>query len=81
MRRDGNQVYFRSVDNGSTKSCWLTTWMDWCYGADVGDGDQTPNDGYEMAKAMGEEMVGDMSEDFTDGEQQPRTRRRRGDAK
>jgi hypothetical protein len=36
--RDGNQVFYRSAENGVVKACWLSTWMDWCYGAEVGGG-------------------------------------------
>lgn len=41
MRR-GNEVYYRSVLGGDVKKCWLTTWMDWARGADLGDSPGDP---------------------------------------
>ena len=37
VKRRGNEVYYRSVIGGDIKKCWLTTWLDWARGADLGD--------------------------------------------
>lgn len=42
VRRHGNEVYYRSEEGGAVKNCWLTTWMDWARGCDLGDSYDDP---------------------------------------
>jgi len=44
VHRMGNEVYYRSIMGGDIKKCWLTTWLDFARGCDVGDrpGDPLP---------------------------------------
>lgn len=30
MRREGNNIYYVTVEGGKERLCWIVTWSDWC---------------------------------------------------